>query len=141
VDGSALLATTHMSNRCSSNRSTSSNRCDELSASNLNILNRGMEWVVVDRLRGRVCMTMCRSQMSQRTEAVVVDSKVERAVEVVEDLRLQRLIPQRHRRQMLLLDRRMLVNLVRIIVAVVEVVNEASIRMLEDKSSELGFTL
>ena len=138
VDELVRRDTMLMSNRCSSSRSMSNNRCDVPSESNLSTLRvvvaMAVVWVV-DRLLGRECMMTFRSPVLVEMAMVVdvEDSRVERVVEVTEDQPRRRpdlrvlLLP------MLLLDQRMLVNQVPTIVVVAEVVNVVFTPMREDE--------
>lgn len=137
VDESARLDTMRMSNKCSSSKNMSSNRCDGLSENNLNTLKvvvMVVAWVE-DQPLGRVCMMMFRNPMlvEMAMAADVVDSRVERVMEATEDQLHHRLDLRVLLRQTLLLDRRMLASRVRIIVVVVGVASVVSTLMPEDE--------
>ena len=136
VDELVRRDTMLMSNRCSSSRSMSNNRCDVPSVSSLSMLKVvAMVVWAEDRLLGRECMMTFRSPVLVEMAMVVdvEDSRVERVVEVTEDQPRRRpdlrvlLLP------MLLLDQRMLVNQVPTIVVVAEVVNVVFTPMREDE--------
>src|ERR1700733_13116661 len=105
-------ATMPMSNKRSSSKSMSSNRCGETHVTHLNTLKVDM---VVDLLHGRVCTTMSRSLWLLQTpgEADGVDS---RRAEATEDQHHRRLIQPRLLQLTLQRDQRMLASQGRIIV-------------------------
>jgi hypothetical protein len=126
-----------MSNRCSSSRSMSSNRCDGLSVSNLStrkVVAMAAAWLVAQP-HGRECMMMFRSPMLVGMAMVEdgVDSKAEKEVEATEDQPHLRLDLKVRRRRMLQLDQRMLGSQVRTTAVVAEVVNVVSTHMREDE--------
>jgi len=121
-----LQDTTLMSSKCLSNKSMSSRRCGERSASSLSTVE--VEVMEGDRLRGKVCMTMCHNPMCLQMGAGVADFKVVKveATEVQHLLTQPKLLLPMHQP-----DRKMLVSQVPIIAVVGEVVSVVSILMLE----------
>lgn len=132
ADEPALRVITPTSSRSSSNKSTSNNRCGDVTPPNtIKAATAG-----VDQLHGKGCTMMFRSPLLLETLAVVgvVDF---RRVEATED-RLRRR-PTRPRPLQLtpLLDPRMLENLVQIIVVAVEVGSAAFTHMLGNEALKL----
>lgn len=137
VDELVRRVITRMSNRCSNSRSTSSSKCavvevvvEEVKAM---VEIRAME-TVVDRLRGRACMMMCRNQTRQR----IVVGEVSKEVGVVEGAaigaRFHHRVPLQARHlQMLPRDQRTRASRVRTIVVEAGGATEVSILMLGDR--------
>jgi len=147
----ALRVTMHMSNRCSSSKSMSNNKCVEPRENNLNMaVGADIIWVEAAQLHGRECMMRFPSlnQLPVRVveEGVVadeVDMVGEAEVEATEDQSHQLLDLKALHRPMHPRDQKMLASLVLIIVEEAEVVRGVSIHTPEDKllkrCSMMGF--
>jgi hypothetical protein len=135
VDESVRPDTMHMSNKCSSSKSMSSNKCDGLSESNLSTLKVVAMVSAADRLLGRECMMTFRNPMLVELEMAQAaeDFRVERVVEVTGGQPHLRLDLKVLLRPMPQLDPRMLASPVRTIVAEAEVGSVVSIHMQEDE--------
>jgi hypothetical protein len=133
VDELVRQVTMPMSNKHSSSKNMSNNRCGDPPAIHPNTPKVDMAWEVVHRLHGRECTMTFHNLLSLAIPAVV-DVVDFRRVEATEDQHPRKAIQPRHLQLTLRLDQRTPESQVRIIVAAVEVDNEATTHTLGDEA-------